>query len=423
LVTSRKRLLFVSPRFLFPADEGGKIRTLQILRGMKGGQFEVTVISPATADAKATFSDKLNTIADHFFGWPQKKPSFGVTRLKHLASRLPIPVETDRSKIGRSLVARELAKTPDAVVFDFVHSAVLAPDVIGVPSIMFTHNVEAEIFGRHAENANNWIMKAFWRNQLGKMEVYERACLRRFDKVITVSGRDKQYFEANYGISNVSVTRTGVDLGGRRIIKKVERGGLVFTGPMDWLANRDAIQYFMDDIWPQIISHMPALTLSVVGRSPPAHLRKKAQTKGWRWEFTGYVRDVRPYVQRACAYVIPLRVGGGTRIKVFEAMAMGCPVVSTSIGVEGLPLEDGKHYLRADTPSDFAAAVVRLLNEKGLRERLSREARRYIEENFASARVAKEFEDICLHVINAGSASSSKATRRAKIEAAFGSDR
>jgi glycosyltransferase involved in cell wall biosynthesis len=120
-------------------------------------------------------------------------------------------------------------------------------------------------------------------------------------------------------------------------------------------------------------------------------------------QFTDFVDDVRPYVRSASVFVIPLRVGGGTRIKVFEAMALGCPVVSTPIGVEGLPVVDGKHYLQAGSATSFASAIVRLLQDRDLRERLSRQARRYVEDNFSSAAAAQDFEQICWRTIEQAS--------------------
>jgi glycosyltransferase involved in cell wall biosynthesis len=122
---------------------------------------------------------------------------------------------------------------------------------------------------------------------------------------------------------------------------------------------------------------------------------ERAKERGLNWEFTGFVDDVRPYARRAHVYVIPLRVGGGTRIKVYEAMALGCPVVSTRIGVEGLPVEDGRQFLAADGPGDMASAILSLLEQNDERRRLSAAARRFVEERVSTASAAKVFEQIC----------------------------
>ena len=141
---SRKRLLFVSPRFLFPMDQGGKIRTGNILRGMKGGAFEVTLASPAPANQQA-FAADIAAACDRFVSWPEQPPS-RVRRALALASRLPVAAATDRSAAGQAVIAGVLAEKPDVVVADFPHADVLMPRGIDAASVMFTHNVEAEIF-------------------------------------------------------------------------------------------------------------------------------------------------------------------------------------------------------------------------------------------------------------------------------------
>jgi glycosyltransferase involved in cell wall biosynthesis len=393
----RRRLLFVSPRFLFPADSGGKIRTVQILRGMKGGAYEIVLVSPVPRDGRTRFAAEIAAVCDRFVAWPEphRGPAFQLTRLRHLASRLPVPVATDRSRPGRRIVAAELARRPDVVVFDFPHAAVLAPADLAIPSVLFTHNVESEIFRRHAGVAANPVKKAVWREQLRKMERFERATLGRFDTVVAVSERDAAHFRASFGIASAEVIPTGVDVDFFGYAPPGDSDCIAFTGSMDWLPNIDGIDFFLEQVWDLVIREVPRARVKVIGRSPPGFLVEKARARGLAWELTGFVDDVRPHVRGCSAYVIPLRVGGGTRLKAFEAMAMGCPVASTAIGVEGLPLEPGRHYLRGDSPAELAAALVRLLREPDLRQRLAREARRHVEESFSFRRAAGAFEEIC----------------------------
>ena len=144
----------------------------------------------------------------------------------------------------------------------------------------------------------------------------------------------------------------------------------------------------------------PKAQFVVVGRNPPAGLVDRARARKLNWTFTGFVDDVRPYVRDAHVYAIPLRVGGGTRIKVYEAMAMGCPVVSTRIGIEGLPVEHERHFMRADGAKEMANAVIALLDDSEMRLRLSRQARDYVEHHMGAAKAAQVFEDICMQVIH-----------------------
>jgi glycosyltransferase involved in cell wall biosynthesis len=400
-MSRKKTLLFVSPRFLFPIDSGGKIRTTQMLRGLKGGAFDVTLVAPATDAQRGAYATEIESICDRFSSWiaPERGSwSKGIQRAAAGFSSLPIPVATDRSGPGRRLIEQELARGPDVVVFDFAHAAVLAPRMLSVPSVLFTHNIEAEIFRRHAE-VNSGPRAWLWRSQFRKMHDFERAALARFDAVIAVSVRDAEFFSNEYGSTNVRTIATGVDLDYFAHAAPGESTSVAFTGSMDWLANRDGIEFLLESVWPLLLRRRPMAGMRVVGRDPPQGLIRKARQAGFDWQFTGYVDDVRPYVHAASVYVVPLRVGGGTRLKIYEAMAMGCPVVSTTIGVEGLPLVPDEHYLLADDAAALANALDRLLGDAALRARLSVAARRFVEENCSYRAIARQFEQICETVL------------------------
>lgn len=401
-------LLFVSTRFLLPVDSGGKIRTTQILRGLKGGRFRIVLVSPATSELARNHATELQELCDEFHWWipPRRSPLFHYTRLRHLASPLPIPVRTDRHAAGRRLV-RELLEglRPSLAVFDFAHAGVLAPDALPCPSVMFTHNVEAEIFRRHLDVAKNPVTRALWANQHRKMLAYEADVLRRFDVVVAVSDRDAGFFKSEYGVEKVFVIPTGVDLDYFAYAPPRKRADIVFCGSMDWLANQEAVVHFMDEGWSAVTARVPDAQMTVVGRSPPPALVAEAARRGLRWRFTGYVEDVRPYVQGAVS-VLPLRVGGGTRLKVYEAMAMGSPLVSTSIGVEGLPVNAGEHYVLAESAADIGRAAAELLLDDRRREEISLNARKYVEHHCSYRIAAKVFEEAC-------EAAMARGTRRA----------
>lgn len=407
-MTRRQRLLFVCSRYLFPIDSGGKIRTVNILRGLKGGAFEIILASPLPVGAQEAQPKETLDICDRFLGWPDagRNVFFQWSRMRHLLSSLPVAVATDDSVSGRHTIAQALGEAPDIIVVDFPHAAVLAPPPYPCASVIFTHNVEAEIFQRHAKVAGSALRRAVWRNQAEKMERFERELLPKFSAVVAVADRDKDYFVRHYGISTASVIPTGVDLdyfgySGNAALAEPDSdaGTVVFTGSMDWMANQDGVEFFMDAVWPEIMRVRPRAKCVIVGRSPPQAMVDRAKARGLNWEFTGFVDDVRPFVHNAQVYVIPLRVGGGTRIKVYEAMAMGCPVVSTRIGVEGLPVVDGEHYVEADEATDMAGAVLSLLGDSTRRKDLSLQARRYVEENMSSKRAAQVFEQICLRAL------------------------
>lgn len=401
---TKPRLLFVSPRYLLPADMGGKIRTAHVLKGLKGGRFHTTLISPAPSQLSAAHRAELAQLSDEFLSWPepQRGPLFAYTRLRHVLSSLPVPVATDRSGAASTAVRGALAGA-DVVVVDFLHAAVLMPSRFSLPSVLFTHNVEAEIFARHLEIASGPLHRVLWRDQLRKMQRFEANTLRQYDSVVAVSNRDRDFFRRAYGVT-ASTIPTGVDLDYFAYHPPVVPSAppvVAFTASMDSLANIDGVRWFMDVVWPLIVREVPDAQMRVIGRNPDPALMAEAKRRELAWMFTGYVDDVRPHLEGASAYVIPLRVGGGTRIKAYEAMAFGLPTVSTAIGIEGLNLEPDKHYLEADTAEGFAAAVVRLLRDQALCQRLAADARALVEQSFSARSVGVVFEAICVAAMEA----------------------
>jgi glycosyltransferase involved in cell wall biosynthesis len=236
------------------------------------------------------------------------------------------------------------------------------------------------------------------------MRRFEHESLQRFTAVVAVSERDAKFFVGTYNVQHASAIPTGVDLDFFAWSSPPQVGGtqpptVVFTGSMDWAANVNGVRFFLKEVWPIIHQQLPAARFVVVGRSPPESLVIAARNLP-NVEFTGFVDDVRPYVHGAHAFVIPLLVGGGTRIKAFEAMAMGCPVVSTALGMEGLGAKPYAHYLECDQPAHMAKALLELLGDAAQQDLLSKNARQLVEERFGHTRAAKAFEHICIETIS-----------------------
>lgn len=408
----RPRLLFVSPRFLFPAHSGGAIRTGQILRGMKGGRFHVTLVSPGSSDLERAHRAELSGIADAWTFWdaPNTEDRSRLSKARHLLDSLPLTVAADRSRAGSAVVRRALDANPSVVVIDFVHAAVLLPRALRIPSVVFTHNCEAEIYERHAGNESRPWMRLIWRQQARKMARFEGDVLRRADGVVAVAERDAQRFASQYGLHGAQTIPTGVDLDGFAWQAPQGAGRVVFAGSMDSEANIDGVRWLLESVWPAVVEKARDARLVIVGRRPPDELLRLGSARPGV-EFTGRVAEVAPYLQGADAFVIPLRVGGGTRMKAFEAMAAGAPVVSTTIGIEGLGAQSGRHYLRADDAGDMASAILRLLADPALGQGLSVAARQYVDENGSFRAAAARFEAICAAV--AFTAGADAASRRA----------
>jgi glycosyltransferase involved in cell wall biosynthesis len=162
---------------------------------------------------------------------------------------------------------------------------------------------------------------------------------------------------------------------------------------MDWMPNEDGITWFVDDVLPRIHARMPDVTLTIVGRHPPPRIQQLAKQDS-RLEVTGSVPDVRPYLERAAAFIVPLRVGGGTRLKIFEALAMELPLVSTTIGAEGLPLQDGYHLVIADAAQQFAESILELLADTERAGSLANAGADYVRSHFGWDRAAARFMEL-----------------------------
>ena len=226
------------------------------------------------------------------------------------------------------------------------------------------------------------------------MRRFEGAYGSRFDAVVAVSDLDRVAFDRDYGWPHVHAIDTAVDVDYFKPNGRPEQPDRVlFVGSMDWMPNQDAVGFFLKEVWPRVLARRPNAMFQVVGRDPPVKLLRLSGID--RIEIVGTVRDVRPYLEDAAVVVVPILVGGGTRLKIYEAMAMGKAVVSTTIGAEGLVYSPGEHILLADDPTAFAEAVTGLLEAPRLRNQMGESARRLVNSHFSSETVARQFESIC----------------------------
>ena len=403
-------LLWVNAGLLLPLDKGGKLRTWHLMRQL-ARSHDISYVSFADASTTAVDIAGMREVASHVVTIPRTEAAKGTARfyldaMQYLVDRVPYAVAKYRSAAYRRAVEQLLATQRfDAIVCDFLVPVVNLPDTLPCPAILFTHNVESEIWRRHVETARNSVSRRLLEAQWRRMRRFERAALGRFDLVLAVSDADRQTFGRLFPdalTAPVHVVSTGVDTAYFAPMsdhQPAKRSHLVFTGSMDWLPNEDGMQYFVREILPLIRQLEPDATLSIIGRSPTPAVRRLANDHGVR--VTGSVDDVRPHVAEGSVYVVPLRIGGGTRLKIFEAMAMGKAVVSTTIGAEGLPVTPGQHIVIADEPQQFAEAVVRLVRDDEMRRRLEVEARKLVVERYDWSAVARDFEDALERVCRA----------------------
>jgi len=403
-------ILWVKTELLHPLDKGGKLRSYHMLRELKrNGLHRITYITlddghggREARQQAGEYCDELVTIPFH----PPAKGSirFYVDLVLNLFSKLPYAVARYRSAaLQRAIDARVAAGDVDIVVCDFLAPSVNVSEDLPCPAVLFEHNVEALIWKRHSEVAANPLKRGYLAVQWKRMRAFEARECRRYDYVVTVSPEDRILVSQEYTIETVADVPTGVDTAyfTPSGTQPRDRLNMVFTGSMDWMPNDDAVRFFLGGVWPRIRATVPNATFTVVGRNPSAALvALSSQEPGVT--VTGRVEDVRPYMERAAVYLVPLRIGGGTRLKIFEAMAMGLPVVSTWIGAEGLPVTDGENIVLADAPEQFANAAVQLLTDQARAHAIGDEAARTVRARAGWDRAAHEFDKICGRVLARG---------------------
>lgn len=399
------RILWLKTELLHPVDKGGRIRTYAMLRELKK-RHHITYLTlddgTGAADALPRAHEYCHDVVVVPFTPARKRTAgFYVDLVRNLASPLPYFLDRYRSEPMRRAIAERFVRARfDLVVSDFLVPAVNLPRQVPAATLLFQHNVEAMIWRRHFEVQRNPLKKAYFYEQWRRARRAEGAACRRFDAVVAVSVEDAELLRQEYGLTRVAAVPTGVDTQYFRPSLRVqpEPRHLVFTGSMDWLPNVDAMTFFIREVLPLVRRRVPDVRLTIVGRDPDPRLSALVREQP-RVSLTGGVPDVRPYVERAAAFVMPIRVGSGTRIKAYEAMAMEKPVISTSVGCEGLPVEGGQHLLIADAPADLADAVVRVLTDATLAHRLGRAAAALVRSQFGWDRAASAFEAVCRRAV------------------------
>ncbi|MCC6748438.1 MAG: glycosyltransferase [Deltaproteobacteria bacterium] len=401
------RILFHTGQVPYPADTGGKIRSSKLLEEL-ARRHEVSVVCfRREADAPEDL-DRLRAIAARVETVPWADPPRGSPRYlfqlaRNMVSSLPFSVARHYAPAMERAIRRLVAEVePQVLVCDFLHTTRNMMNVAFFPKILSQHNVEAVIARRRFEQETNPLARALYHLQWLKLRQYEEAASKSFHHSIMVSDQDRETLASEYGVTTTSTIPNGVDVDYFHPMETPAEGtDLVFTGSMDWLPNEDGISYFVKEILPLVRQQEPAVKVWVVGRQPTAALKRLAEaTPGV--ELTGTVPDIRPYVARGQVYVVPLRIGGGTRIKILEAMAMGKAIVSTRIGAEGLDVTDDEDILLADEPAFFARRVVELLRDPERRRRLGVAGRAKVVDVYTWRAAVARFDAIHAELVRRG---------------------
>jgi polysaccharide biosynthesis protein PslH len=397
---------------LWPANTGGRVRSLQILAELSRRHHVTLVTTHGSGDDLEGLAHQLPHCRQ-IRSIPYVVPKRGDWRFPMAVARSWVtadPVDLWKWRVPevRAHVERLIAGgAVDVCVADFLFAAANVPFDGQVPVILFEHNVEFMIWKRLSAIERSPLRRALLEIEWRKVRAREAAACAASDLTIAVSEEDRRRLHALAPRARVASIPTGVDTSYFHPNGDAELPNrIVFTGSMDWRPNEDAVLYFIDMILPRIRREIPNASLAIVGRRPTDRLRAAARRAGAL--VSGTVDDVRPYVAEAAVFVVPLRAGGGTRLKIFEALAMEKAVVSTTVGAEGLAVTPGREFMAADDPLDFARAVVALLRDPVRRKDLGRAGRRLVQERYSWAQVAREFEARCDDVLSRRESSSTK---------------
>jgi polysaccharide biosynthesis protein PslH len=362
---SRLHVAILDEELPFPMTSGKRIRSFQLLTRL-AKSHRVTYIAHKNSD-EGELREAARALRDHDIfpivvdrAVPAKSgPGFYARLARNLLSPLPFSVATHSSRAFATAMDKLIQKDPpDLWHCEWTPYAQAMYRRRGRWVVM-AHNVESVIWQRYAETEGNPLKAWFLRRQLNRFRVFEGWAYANATRTIAVSRDDADRIECQFGATDVAVVDNGVDTTTFRPDDRVapDQHRMLFLGSLDWRPNQDAVKLLLDAIFPKVRVAEPLATLSIVGRKPPEWMREAVRNRLGIKLFAD-VPDVLPYLRGAGMLVVPLRIGGGSRLKILEALAAGVPVVTTTVGAEGLRLNAGEHVTVADNSDAFAMAVI-----------------------------------------------------------------
>ena len=377
------KILFLSPTVPFPLTDGGRIRVFNLLKQI-AKKSDVTLLALETQATDADGIAELRQLGIRVHLVPNAptlpRVSFG-TLVKAFLRRQPITVArydlpAYRQKF-RALIADQ---TFDLIHYEMFHTAQFRTET-NLPGVLSQQNVDSAIWRRLcSETVNPFYKFTYWTQQLA-FQRYERVLSPMFNAVTCTSDIDAAVFQHHCAEGAIKIIPNGVDVTHYLPDFSSEAPAhLIYIGSMDWYPNEDAVGFFADEVLPRIQEKVPDVAFSIVGGNPSVRVQKLAERDGV--VVTGRVPEIKPYFAEATVFVVPLRIGSGTRLKILEALAMGKAIVSTTVGAEGLELRDGEEIFIADEPIAFADAVIRLLTDSQLRRRIGENGRARVERDY-----------------------------------------
>jgi polysaccharide biosynthesis protein PslH len=386
------KILQLAPKLPYPLVDGGSVGIFKSTEATAKAGADITFVTYPDPDPQVTRKgiEALSAFARvHLVS--KQLPS----RYKTLAKTMfkgAYPVERRMMPEMFEL----LTQLVDQHEFDLVHVdhahmgkyAIWLKETYGLPYVLREHNFEALIYERFAATQRDPLKKFVASTHGRRLKKEEFKFIREAAHVVPITKEDLSLMRNEIQHQRYTVISSGVDTDYFRPSNKISEEKLItWIGGMSWDPNRDAVLYFLDDIWPRLSASDPDLRLELIGDGTEALVAKRSDNvKGF-----GRVPDVRPYFSRATLLVVPLRVGGGMRLKILDFLASGKAVVTTSIGMEGNRAEHDKHLMIADTPSDFARQVLALLGDSERRNELGSAGRALTEECYSWKKIGQQF--------------------------------
>ena len=395
------KILFLSPTVPYPLTDGGRIRVFNLLKQI-ALKNDITLLALETQQSDTSSVPHIEQlgIKVHLVQNSATLPRVSLrTLISACIKRQPITVARYNVPAYRQKL-RELltSETYDLVHYEMFHTAQFYTET-DLPSVLSQQNVDSAIWHRLTGETSNLFYKCAYWTQQRAFQRYERVLSPQFDAVTCTSDIDAKVFQQFCGDDVVKVIPNGVDVSHYQPDFASEAPvHLIYIGSMDWYPNEDAVSFFAEEVLPQVQKNVPDVKFSIVGGNPSARVQQLADREGV--VVTGRVPEIKPYFAEATVFVVPLRIGSGTRLKILEALAMGKAVVSTSVGAEGLALRDGEEILIADDPIDFAKAVIKLLTNPPLRKQIGEKGRARVEQDYDWRNIGEKLLTVYESVIN-----------------------
>ena len=390
------RILLLTQVLPYPPDSGPKVKTWNLLKCL-APHHAITLVSFVRGDQSSDVR-RLAEYCEAVHGVPLRRSRRADLwhLLRSVLTGQPFMMVRDDCLAMRRALDQLTARTRfDVVHADQLNMAQYAQRVPYARRVLDAHNALWLLYQRFhqtmAAGPRKWLIGRDWR----LLKRYEGQVCRGFDATLAVSDDDAEALEEAMGErAEVTVIPIGVDLQELPMVMR-RRGAnhIVHIGTMYWPPNVDAVRWFIEHVYPHISAARPDVVFDVVGARPPRALRALARPESGI-NITGHVEDPSHYLEHAGAFVVPLRAGGGMRVKILNALAQGLPVVSTTMGCRGIAVEPGRHVLVADTPADFADSVLRVLNDDPLAAQLGRNGRQLVETRYDYRRLCPQVLDV-----------------------------